>query len=160
MMPMIIHPPSDYQPLAHRVFNEVRVVLQRALPNARIEHVGSSSVPGAISKGDLDICVSVLATDFKSGLERLQVLGYTIKNDTLRTEQLCMLEASRKDISLAIQLIEKDSEFEFFHKFRDALLANPALVDRYNEMKLKFSSQGSQTYRDEKAKFIRSVLEA
>ena len=70
-----------------------------------------------------------------------------------------MLEATRKDISLAIQLIEKDSEFEFFHQFRDALLANPELVDRYNELKLRFSPQGPQTYRDEKAKFIRSILE-
>ena len=39
-----------------------------------------------------------------------------------------MLEATRKDISRVIQLIEKNSEFEFFHKFRDALLANPKLV--------------------------------
>ena len=157
---MIIHPPSDYQPLAQKVFDEVRTVLRPLLPTARIEHVGSSSVPGAISKGDLDICVSVSAIDFEATLEKLQTLGYTVKGDTLRTEQLCMLEAPRKDISLAIQLIEKDSEFEFFHKFRDALLANPKLVDRYNELKLKFSFDGPQTYRDEKAKFIRSVLDA
>jgi GrpB-like predicted nucleotidyltransferase (UPF0157 family) len=156
---MIIHPPSNYQPLAHRVFDEVRAVLQRLLPVARIEHVGSSSIPGAISKGDLDICVSVPAIDFVATLEKLQALGYTVKGDTLRTEQLCMLQAPRQDISLAIQLIEKDSEFEFFHKFRDALLANPELVDRYNALKLKFSAQGPQIYRDEKAKFIRSVLE-
>ena len=157
---MIIHPPSNYQPLAHKVFDEVRAALQRFLPMARIEHVGSSSVPGALSKGDLDVCVSVPAIDFEETLEKLQAFGYTVKGDTLRTEQLCMLEAPRKDISLAIQLIEKDSEFEFFHKFRDALLANPKLVDRYNELKLQFAVQGPQTYRDEKAKFIRSVLDA
>ena len=133
---MIIHSPSDYQPLAQRVFDEVRTVLRTVLPTARIEHIGSSAVPGAISKGDLDICVSVAAINFQETLAKLQALGYSVKADTLRTEQLCMLEAPRKDISLAIQLIEKDSEFEFFHKFRDALLANPQLVDRYNELKL------------------------
>lgn len=156
---MIIYPPSTYQPLAHKVFDEVHAVLQRVLPMASIEHVGASAVPGALSKGDLDICVAVHASDFEAALENLQALGYTIKGDTLRTEQLCMLESSRKDIPLAIQLIEKDSEFEFFHKFRDALRANPALVDRYNELKLKFAPEGPQTYRDEKAKFIRAVLE-
>ena len=157
---MIIYPPSNYQPLAHKVFDEVRTALRPLLPTARIEHVGSSSVPGAISKGDLDICVSVPAIDFEETLGKLQSLGYTVKVDTLRTEQLCMLEATRKDISLAVQLIEKDSEFEFFHKFRDALLADPQLVDRYNRLKLQFSPHGPHTYREEKAKFIRSVLEA
>lgn len=114
----------------------------------------------AFSKGDLDVCISVYAAEFATTRDKLQSLGYTIKAGTLQTEQLCMLEAPRKDISLAIQLIEKGSKFEFFHKFRDTLLANPELVERYNKLKLQFSVQGPLIYREEKAKFIRSVLEA
>lgn len=157
---MKIHPPSDYQALASKVFDEIRAALQPLMPSASIEHVGSSCVPGALSKGDLDVCVAVHAHEFNITREKLQSLGYAIKIGTLQTEQLCMLEAPRKDISAAIQLIERGSEFEFFHKFRDALLENPELVERYNKLKLQFSAQGPLVYREEKAKFIRSVLEA
>jgi GrpB-like predicted nucleotidyltransferase (UPF0157 family) len=155
---MKIHLPEDYQPVAHKVFDEVRATLQPLLPSAKIAHVGSSSIPGAISKGDIDICVAVPAAEFDATLATLEAQGYKIKTDTLRTPQLCMLNAPRRDISLAIQLIEKDSVFEFFHKFRDALTDNPDLVTRYNALKRQFADQGADVYRDEKAKFIRAVL--
>jgi GrpB-like predicted nucleotidyltransferase (UPF0157 family) len=155
---MKIHLPEDYQPLAHRVFDEVYAELHPLLPSAKIAHVGSSSIPGAISKGDIDICVAVPAAEFDVTLATLEAQGYKIKADTLRTPQLCMLDASRVDISLAIQLIEKDSAFEFFHKFRDALIDDPDLLAQYNALKLRFADQGADVYRDEKAKFISAVL--
>ena len=35
------------------------------LPGARIEHVGSTAVPGSLTKGDLDICVIVDRAEFE-----------------------------------------------------------------------------------------------
>jgi GrpB-like predicted nucleotidyltransferase (UPF0157 family) len=155
---MKIYPPENYQPYAQKVFHEVQAALQPLLPSAKIEHIGSSSIPGAASKGDIDICVAVSAFEFDTALAKLKALGYAIKADTLRTSQLCMLESPRTDISLAIQLIEKDSPFEFFLKFRDALIDNPDLVAQYNALKRQFVDQGDEIYRDEKAKFIKAVL--
>jgi GrpB-like predicted nucleotidyltransferase (UPF0157 family) len=53
---------SEYQECTNRLFEIYRAKIILLLPTARIEHIGSSSVPGAISKGDLDIFVGVERT--------------------------------------------------------------------------------------------------
>ncbi|CAM3686628.1 hypothetical protein VIAQ111709_07315 [Vibrio aquimaris] len=45
------------------------------LPDAVIEHIGSSSIPNAISKGDLDILVGINASELEKAVTRLTTLG-------------------------------------------------------------------------------------
>ena len=40
--------------------------LSALLPAARVEHIGSTAVPGSLTKGDLDICVVVAGADFEA----------------------------------------------------------------------------------------------
>lgn len=149
---------SEYQPLASSIFEQVAEELSRLLPFARVEHVGASSVPGAISKGDLDICVVVAATSHSSAVEALQTAGYAIKVDTLRTADLCMLVSPRQDLDVALQVVAEGSQFESFVRFRDALRADRLLVEQYNRIKRNFAAAGAERYRDEKAKFIETIL--
>lgn len=150
--------PSEYQPEARAIFESISAQLGRLLPRSRVEHVGASSIPGAVSKGDLDICVVVTADDHASTVETLQATGYLIKADTLRTAELCMLLAPRNDLDVALQVVAEGLQFEFFMRFRDVLQADALLVERYNELKRKFAESGAGCYRDEKAKFIEAVL--
>jgi GrpB-like predicted nucleotidyltransferase (UPF0157 family) len=39
---------------ADRLFRETRAKLLKLLPGADVEHVGSTAVPGVLTKGDLD----------------------------------------------------------------------------------------------------------
>ena len=149
---------ADYQPIAERVFEAVASEIARLLPEARVEHVGASSIPGAVSKGDLDICVAVAPEAHAAAVQVLQAAGYAIKGGTLRTPELCMLESLRRDFDVALQVIAQGSEFEFFMRFRDALRANPSLVAQYNRLKQEFASAGAERYREEKARFIEAVL--
>lgn len=128
LAPVRLLQPAVYQALAERVFMEVREQLAGLLPDARVEHVGSSAVPGAVSKGDVDICVAVSAGRLEVALQALTKLGYHEAHATLRTPQLCMLKSSRSDVDLALQLIEAGSRFDFFVSFRDALRADSLLV--------------------------------
>lgn len=157
---MYIFPASAYQSRAAEVYAEVHEQLLSVLPRARIEHIGASSVPGAASKGDIDVCVAVPKTEFDRAVLTIQTLGWRIKTDTFRSEQLCMLEGPRTDIPVSVQLIEIGSRFEFFFHFRDLLKSNPELLSQYNELKCRFAGHGDQVYRDEKAKFIHAALDA
>lgn len=150
--------PSEYQPLAGAVFTSIAQALAQLIPTARVEHVGASAIPGAISKGDLDVCVIVTALDHANTVNILGDSGYVIKADTLRTPELCMLLSPRKDIELALQVIAEGSRFEFFLQFRDALRNDPQLVEQYNELKRSFAPKGEEAYRDGKEKFIQAVL--
>lgn len=150
--------PDFYKSAAEKIFQTVRTDVLRILPHARVEHVGSSAIPGALSKGDIDICVVVGEGLVSVAATSLMKLGYVEKLDTLRTKQLCMLVALRKDVEVALQVIEAGSQFEFFIKFRDALVAESTLVDEYNCVKKASAHLSDDAYREAKSLFIEAVL--
>lgn len=157
---MKLFEPFEYQPAAGAVFLSVTQEIARLLPDAQVEHIGASAIPGAVSKGDLDVCVLVVAQEHAQAVQVLQAAGYVPHTDTLRTPELCMLLSPRKDANVALQVVAKGSEFEFFLNFRDALRADPGLVEQYNQLKHRFATSGVERYREEKSRFIASVLTA
>lgn len=152
--------PWQYQPAINRLFEEVAREVERQLPFARIEHVGASSIPGAVSKGDLDVFVGVARCHFLQSITVLKQLGYSEKAGTLRTESLCMLETSRYPSDVAIQLVENGSPFETFLRFRDLLQADATLLSEYNALKRACEGLDEESYRRTKADFIEGLLQA
>lgn len=150
--------PEEYLPRVESKFAMVTNRLLQAIPNLEIEHIGSSAIKGAISKGDLDILLRASKEEFANILAEIQKIGFFIKENTLRTDQLCMLETKDYKIDVAIQLIEKGSKFEMFTKFRDALNSDPQLVEQYNQLKTESSGKSPEQYRQMKSEFIETVL--
>lgn len=150
--------PDEYQPAATHLFERVAEEVSRRVPDARIEHVGASAVPGAISKGDLDIFVGVSWEQFEQTVFALERLGYAVKANTLRTASLCMMETHRYASAVALQVVENGSRFEMFLTFRDALRRDTALLCKYNDMKRACEGLDEECYRDTKAAFIEGVL--
>ncbi|NDI84369.1 GrpB family protein [Undibacterium crateris] len=150
--------PSEYQPIAAQVVEEVAREVTRLIPGCRVEHVGSSAIPGVVSKGDIDVCVVVPAQQHQSVVTALELAGYAVKRDTLRTPELCMLLSPRANVDVALHVVAEGSRFEFFMRFRDALLASPTLVKQYNEVKQNACGMSPEEYRNAKSAFIASVL--
>lgn len=148
---------EQYQPACHKCFNLYQNKIKQLLPNARVEHIGASSIPHAISKGDLDIFVGVEADDLEGAVKVLKSLGFDEKLDTLRTDSLCMLE-SLGEQDVALQVVANGTEFECFLTFRDQLRANPDLVQHYNNLKLSCVSLADDDYRIRKSLFIEQIL--
>ena len=67
---------DEYQEKCFALFLELQSEISAVLPSAQIEHIGSSSVPGAISKGDLDIYVGVDPQAHESAVLALIDCGY------------------------------------------------------------------------------------
>jgi len=153
-----VHAPRQYQERALAAFEDAELLLGAILPEARIEHIGASAIPGAYSKGDVDICVAVPRDRFLEALGVLGEAGFTLREGTLRTEQLCMLDAPDSEVPLAVQLIEAGSRYEFFMRFRDALRDDATLVARYNALKIEAAPYGADAYRAAKSSFIHDVL--
>lgn len=153
---MRIFESADYQPALHQRYAAVRARLAVLLPSARVEHIGASSIPGAASKGDLDVFVGVAAGTHAAAVHRLVAAGWRVKADTLRTEQLCMLEQAEPEV--ALQVVELGSRFEFFLHFRNALRADSTLVEAYNALKRHHAGGSPEAYRAEKSAFIDTVL--
>ena len=148
---------EPYKAACNEMFFRYERDIQTLIPNAGVEHVGASSIPSAVSKGDLDIFVGVELSELEDAIERLTTLGFNEKLDTLRTPELCMLESTSAD-DVALQVVANGSEFECFLRFRDKLRANPALVQQYNTLKMSCEGWSQEKYRAKKSAFIQHVL--
>lgn len=123
---MIFLEPEQYQQRCAQLFNSYHKAICALLPFAKIEHIGSSAIPNAISKGDLDIYIEVIPEQFEFAIEQLKTLNFIEKQNTLRTHELCMLESLNND-DVAFQIVVTDSIFTFFLTFKNKLISSPTL---------------------------------
>jgi len=149
---------SEYLPRIDAIFNELYESLLYISPNFRVEHIGSSSIQGAVSKGDLDIFIGVTQEEFNQTIQLLESIGFYEKTDTLRTESLRMMVTESYEEDVALQLVANGSEHESFLEFRDKLRSNPDLVSRYNQLKFDCKGLAHDNYREVKSAFIETVL--
>lgn len=154
---MIFLEAEQYQQKCTQLYNLYQKDISTLLPLARIEHIGSSAIPNAISKGDLDIYVEVKPDQFEFAITQLKTLNFVEKQNTLRTHELCMLESLNND-DVAFQIVVTDSVFTFFLTFRNKLMDSPTLVNEYNQLKLQCSHLDHDQYRAIKSDFISRVL--
>ncbi|OCY48407.1 GrpB family protein [Acinetobacter pittii] len=154
---MMFLEPEQYQQRCAQLFNSYQKDISTLLPFAQIEHIGSSAIPNAISKGDLDIYIEVMSEQFEFAIEQLKTLNFIEKQNTLRTHELCMLE-SLNDDDVAFQIVVSGSIFTFFLAFKNKLIDSPTLVNEYNQLKLQCSHLDPDQYRTIKSDFINRVL--
>ncbi|MBN6539048.1 GrpB family protein [Acinetobacter pittii] len=154
---MVFLEPEQYQQRCAQLFNSYHKAICALLPFAKIEHIGSSAIPNAISKGDLDIYIEVIPEQFEFAIEQLKTLNFIEKQNTLRTHELCMLESLNND-DVAFQIVVTDSVFTFFLTFKNKLISSPTLVNKYNQLKLQCSHLDPDQYRTIKSDFINRVL--
>lgn len=154
---MIFLEPEQYQERCAQLFTSYQKDISTLLPFAKIEHIGSSAIPNAISKGDLDIYIEVMPEQFEFAIEQLKTLNFIEKQNTLRTHELCMLESLNND-DVAFQIVVSGSIFTFFLAFKNKLINSPTLVNEYNELKLQCSHLDPDQYRTIKSDFINRVL--
>jgi GrpB-like predicted nucleotidyltransferase (UPF0157 family) len=150
--------PEQYQKQSWDLFEILKTRIQSTLRDARVEHIGSSSIEGCISKGDLDIFVGVASAEFKSAILSLQSFGCEIKHGSFRSDELCPFELKGYELEVGIQLVSNGSKFEFFIEFRDRIRNSRALLEEYNQLKNNCVELAADEYRKVKSQFIESVL--
>lgn len=148
---------NEYRNRCDALFLKYELAISELLPHARIEHVGSSSISDALSKGDLDIFIGVEPEMLEDSVKILKTLNFREKIETLRTSELCMLESASENV--ALQVVANESEFEFFIEFREKLRHSKELLNQYNQLKLNCTHVSEEQYRSLKSEFIKNVLQ-
>ena len=152
--------PRHYQDLATAAYEDAELLLSAILPDARIEHVGASAIPGAYSRGGVDICVAVPRDAFDESLGVLCEAGYVARSQDDGADRRAALVVPHGDLTLTLQLIESGSGHESLMRFRDALRSDATLLARYNAIKIEAGPQGAAVYAGAKARFVADVLAA
>ncbi len=149
---------ETYQAKVNELFLTIKKDITHLLSNCRFEHIGGSSIKGAVSKGDLDIFVGVNQEQFESIIMDLKNVGFTEKQGTLRTNQLCMLVTDKYNHDVALQVVVNGSEFENFLKFRDLMNSRPELVSEMNMFKRQCHGFSPEKYREVKSKWVENII--
>ena len=148
--------PEDYQEKCSLRFSYYKDEICKLVPKCKVEHIGASSIPNLISKGDLDIFIGVNKDEFENTITVLHQLNFQEKTGSLRTDELCMLESKNENV--AFQVVVNGSKYEFFITFRDILINNPDLIKEYNLLKETCIGYSQEKYRKVKSEFIENVL--
>ena len=129
------------------------------VPGAEVEHVGATAVPGALTKGDVDIAVRVGKPQFSAAVDALSS-RYAIHQPHNWTPTLASFtEPDPGELPVGIQLVVAGSDADqFFGPFRDALINSHALLTEYNELKLRLDGLEYERYTEAKAQFVERVL--
>ena len=132
--------------------------LSALLPHAEVEHVGATAVPGCLSKGDLDVLVRVARPVFEASAVVLD--GALHRSDrNAPTAEYVEYDAAVEDVAASVQLVAAGSELDDrFSRLKAILLADPAALADYNELKVRCEGGTMSAYRLAKAELIDALL--
>lgn len=139
------------------VFDSLNTTLTALLPTARIEHVGSTSIPGAVTKGDLDICVQVAQRAFPEA-DRVLAERFARNVGSHQSASLSSFVDDSWPVPVGVQLVAFGGNEDFFLRWRDLLRSSPEILNQYDQLKRRWHGRSHQEYRAAKAKFIEQML--
>lgn len=151
----------------NKKFREEKAKLQGILGGKyRIEHFGSTAIPGVLGKGVVDIMIGFDSwADVRKAIPPLQINGYILSYDKERKDQIFLSTAGEKESSfldIHLHLTNKNSPvFKNALLFRDYLKKNKQLRRQYNELKkqiIKTVKGDRRLYTKLKSNFIEKVL--
>ena len=130
-----------------------------ALPAVEIEHVGSTAIPGALTKGDLDLLVRVPAARFEAAVTALRALYAIHQPENWTPTYASFADRDAQDPPVGVQLaVAGSADDARFAPFRDALIADPALLAQYNALKRSLDGAEYERYTALKGAFVERVL--
>lgn len=149
---------SEYDPRWPRFFEEHQKRIAAALHGrrTRIDHIGSTSVPGLAAKPVIDILVQGASYDDRDVRSALQSAGYELAVD----EPGHRMFASA-DQNAHVHLWVDPSDSERHIRFRDWLRAHPEDCELYAHVKRELAKRTWETrddYAEAKTPVIRAIL--
>ena len=156
-----------YQSSWKELFEQEADLLRSALGEKalRIEHIGSTSIPGMVSKPILDIMVAVVSlTQTAELIPVVEALGYEYRPyDTVPERMFFAKEHSPEYRTHHLNLAPQESGFwKNQLAFRDYLRAHGQIAAEYGDLKKRLGELYAHTRQidpDGKTEFVARVLE-
>ena len=137
------------------LFETEKIKLSKLFPHADIQHIGGTSVPGTISKGDLDINIRVAQAEFNTTIEKLKTI-YEINQPNNWTAGFASFKDDSRDLGIQVTVIA--SPDDCFITQRDYLRERPEKVVQLNQLKERFEGKDMDEYRKEKGEFFEKLI--
>jgi GrpB-like predicted nucleotidyltransferase (UPF0157 family) len=150
-------PQEELWPLVDRAFQLHSREVRTLVPSAQVEHVGATATPGALTKGDLDLLVSVESHTFPAAVDALGE-RYDLEQRENWTETFASF-AEAGDLPVGIQLVVAGSDIEVaFRSLRRLFRTRPALLEQSNALKRRFEGGDPAAYARAKQELLEAQL--
>jgi 5-(carboxyamino)imidazole ribonucleotide synthase len=136
-MPAAVEP---WDPRALEVAAAVTQLIHERRPDLRVEHIGSTAVPGLPGKGIVDLSVATTPDDVPTVAAMLRELGFGSQPGPdpwppSRPMLVGSMVRAGATFRIHCHVVPETEELARDVAFRDALLADPALVQGYATLK-------------------------
>jgi GrpB-like predicted nucleotidyltransferase (UPF0157 family) len=131
----------------------------RDVVSGQLELTGGSSLPGALTGGDIDLHLRVEASAFAETVERLREI-YDVVHPEIWSETLATFAGRDPDEDIGIAVTPIDSEHD--RRFRAAwarLRSDPEVLASYNAMKRQHGGAEPAVYLAAKSAFFDRLAE-
>ena len=156
---------ADYDPDWPKKFEKHAKAIAGALGRSalRVEHVGSTSVPGLAAKPIIDILVVVAdSADEPAYLPRLEAAGYVLRVREPEWNEHRMLRTPEQDVHVHVYT-SGCAEIERVLTFRDRLRRNGDDRARYERTKRELAARewpDMNAYAEAKTEVVESIIAA
>lgn len=143
-----------YNPAWEKLYKKDEKLIRSAFKDyiLDIQHIGSTSAPGAKAKPIIDIAVGV--KDLKDGekcIEPLELLGYKYKHDASIEKRYFFTKGNENNITHHLHIVKFNGKlWKNQIIFRDYLKKHREVVEEYNELKEELAEK----YRDDRKKYV------
>ena len=153
---------EENKKLYHSIERKLRAKLGDSV---RIDHVGSTAIPGIMGKGIIDILVGVEnSVEFESIRDILVGMGY-YPSERSRTDIYQFFASTTEETGVGdthIHLVIRDTDrYDEFLILRDYLLDNPSEAIAYSNHKKEILSRNLSRaeYRETKSRYVSALIE-
>ena len=141
---------------AQSVFERERFRLS-ALTTGELVLTGGTSVPGALTVGDIDLHLRVVPGEFAASVARMREV-YDPVHLEIWTESLATFAVSGEAVGIAVTPVGSEHDRRFAEAwFR--LRTDPTLLEAYNRMKRDHADGTDAEYLAAKADFFNSLAD-
>jgi GrpB-like predicted nucleotidyltransferase (UPF0157 family) len=154
---------ADYDPRWPGLFVREEARIREALGDrvVRLEHTGSTSVPGLAAKPRIDITMEVADSSNEAAyVPALEAAGYTLRIREPEWHEHRVLKGPDTDVNLHV-FSQGSAETTRMVAFRDWLRSRPEDRDRYERVKRELAARTwrhTQHYADAKTDVVEEIL--
>ncbi len=143
-----------------KIFERKKKEIMKVFKDCEICHIGSTAVPGMTGKGIVDILIAI--DDWKKEkalIERLKELGYNHIHEREKGRRFVSKEPENtKYGGTHIHIVKKySSEYYKLLSFRDLLIKDHNLAQRYSNLKKNLKGESLLKYQQRKNEFFKSL---
>jgi hypothetical protein len=144
-----LRPSDEFRAAAYRILATVRAELAPVLPPHELVLTGGSSVPGALTKGDVDLHLRVAPAGFAAVVAALRDRYAVVRPEIWQPTLATFAVEAELPTGIAVTPVGGEHDVRFRVCWR-RLAEDPGAVAAYNAMKLS----GDGDYEDRKSAFF------